>query len=133
MMPKIKLASLALLAGAPSVHTALGNLDVTFLHINDHHSHFDSNSFDLFADSVPDGISVDTSSGVRVYFGGASYVAGTIKELADLVISQGHEVMKIHAGDAMTGTVYYSLFGAEPDAAFMNEVGFDAFVIGNHE
>eukprot|EP00804_Cyclotella_cryptica_P028685 CCRYP_008196-RA/>CCRYP_008196-RA protein AED:0.04 eAED:0.04 QI:673/0.5/0.4/1/0.75/0.6/5/0/634 len=132
-MPTVNLASLLLLAVAPSLRTALGNLDVTFLHINDHHSHFDSNSFDLFAGSVPEGISVDTSSGVKVYFGGASYVAGAIKELADLAKSQGHEVMKIHAGDAMTGTVYYSLFGAEPDAAFMNEVGFDAFVIGNHE
>ena len=133
MPNKVPLVLLVLLAGALSDHCALGNLNVTFLHVNDHHSHFDSNSFDLFGDIVPDGISVDTSSGVKVYFDGASYVAGTIKELADLAKSRGDEVMKIHAGDAMTGTVYYSLFGAEPDAAFMNEVGFDAFVIGNHE
>ena len=30
-------------------------------------------------------------------------------------------------------TLYYSFFGPEPDAAVMNTIGFDAFVVGNHE
>ena len=45
----------------------------------------------------------------------------------------GEPIMKIHAGDAITGTLYYSLFGGEADAALMNEICFDAFELGNHE
>ena len=40
---------------------------------------------------------------------------------------------KLHAGDAITGTVYYTLLGIQPDVDFMKEIGFEAFVPGNHE
>ena len=105
---------------------------VTFVHINDHHSHFDEQSFALLKEAIPSGLSVD-ADGIVVYYGGAPRVAFTIKELSSQAEERGHEVIKVHAGDAMTGTLFYSLFGPEPDAAFMNEVDFDAFVIGNHE
>jgi 5'-nucleotidase len=101
--------------------------------MNDHHSHFDSNSFDILPEAVPGGLSLDASEGVKVYYGGAAYIAGAIKHLAGSGGQPGNEVMKIHAGDAVTGTVYYSLFGAEPDAIFLNTVGFEVFVPGNHE
>lgn len=87
----------------------------------------------MLSEAVPSGLSVDASEGVKVHYGGASYVAGAIKDLAGNGGQPGNEVMKIHAGDAVTGTVYYSLFGAEMDAAFLNTVGFEAFVPGNHE
>jgi 2',3'-cyclic-nucleotide 2'-phosphodiesterase (5'-nucleotidase family) len=43
------------------------------------------------------------------------------------------EVCVLHAGDALTGTIFYSFFGPEPDGLVMNAMGFDAFVVGNHE
>jgi 5'-nucleotidase/UDP-sugar diphosphatase len=41
--------------------------------------------------------------------------------------------LKLHAGDAMTGTLYHTLYQGEADAALMNSVCFDAFELGNHE
>lgn len=41
--------------------------------------------------------------------------------------------LKLHAGDAITGTTYFSFFKGEADAAMMNTVCFDAFALGNHE
>ena len=125
--------SAALCLFLPITCPAQTPLTVTFLHINDHHSHFDPNSFDMLPEAVPAGLSVDASEGVKVYYGGASYIAGAIKDLAENGGLPGNETMKIHAGDAVTGTVYYSLFGAEPDATFLNTVGFEVFVPGNHE
>jgi len=50
------------------------------------------------------------------------------------LLSEGKKnVLKLHAGDAITGDLYYTLFKGEADAALMNEVCFDAFAIGNHE
>src|SRR5690606_12137663 len=44
-------------------------------------------------------------------------------------------VHKLHAGDALTGTLYFNRAGeiGEADAALMNTVCFDAFTLGNHE
>jgi hypothetical protein len=39
----------------------------------------------------------------------------------------------LHAGDAITGTSFYSFYGPAPDAAVMNTAGYDALVAGNHE
>lgn len=42
-------------------------------------------------------------------------------------------VVKIHAGDAITGTLFYTLFNGEADADLMNTACFDVFALGNHE
>ena len=99
-------------AGAP--------FDLTILHINDHHSHLESDSGDL---ELPGGET-------RVEIGGFPSVVAKIDELA---AEASGEVVKIHAGDAITGTLFFSLFEGEADAALMNEACFDIFALGNHE
>ena len=94
--------------------------DLTILHINDHHSHLESDSGDL---ELPGGET-------RVQFGGFPSVVSKIDELA---ANASGEVVKVHAGDAITGTLFFSLFGGEADAALMNEACFDVFALGNHE
>jgi 5'-nucleotidase/UDP-sugar diphosphatase len=42
-------------------------------------------------------------------------------------------LLKIHAGDAVTGSLYYTFFKGAVDAQMMNTVCFDAFTPGNHE
>ena len=42
-------------------------------------------------------------------------------------------VLKMHAGDATTGDLYYNLTNGEADADAMNSVCFDTFTPGNHE
>lgn len=94
--------------------------DLTILHINDHHSHLESDSGDL---ELPGGET-------RVQFGGFPSVVAKLDELA---AGASGEVVKVHAGDAITGTLFFSLFEGEADAALMNEACFDIFALGNHE
>ena len=94
--------------------------DLTILHVNDTHSHLETDSGDL---ELPGGET-------RVQFGGFPSVVAKIDELA---ASASGEVVKVHAGDAITGTLFFSLFEGEADAALLNETCFDVFALGNHE
>ena len=94
-------------------------LSLRILHINDHHSHIEPESATLILGG----------SETDVEIGGFPRVTAKIRELE----TQGGNILKLHAGDAVTGTLYYTLFEGEADAAVMNDVCFDAFVVGNHE
>jgi 5'-nucleotidase len=50
-----------------------------------------------------------------------------------LIEESTENLMKVHAGDAITGTLFYTLFAGQADADVMNEVCFDVFELGNHE
>ena len=101
-------------------------LELTILHINDHHSTLESRSKTLKL-SAGGASAVD----VAVDAGGFPRVTAAISELA----AKSPNVLKLHAGDAITGTLYFNRAGAdgEADAAMLNTVCFDAFTIGNHE
>ena len=94
--------------------------ELKIVHINDHHSHL-----------KPDGrLSLNLGGKTtRVKSGGMPSVVAKIKELQ----SKSHNVLKLHAGDAVSGSLFFTLFKGEADAALMNEVCFDAFALGNHE
>ena len=109
-------AAMLLALGAGSAYAG----DLTILHINDHHSHL-----------KPDGrmsLKLDGKS-TRVRSGGMPAVVAKMKELQGL----NQNVIKLHAGDAVSGSLFFTLFKGEADAALMNEVCFDAFALGNHE
>ena len=100
---------------------------LTLLHINDHHSHLEPQSRTLQLDAgagAPVAVAVDSAGFARV--------AAAFEALAQ---AAGPQVLKLHAGDALTGTLYFNRAGAagEADAALMNTVCFDAFTLGNHE
>ena len=90
------------------------------LHINDHHSRLQPNtSADLRFNGQT----------TRVETGGFPRVVAKMREL-----SEGRDnVLKLHAGDAITGALFYTLLKGAADADLMHEVCFDAFVPGNHE
>ena len=94
-------------------------LSLRILHINDHHSHL-----------TADGASLEfNGQDTDVEMGGFPRVVAKIKERA----AAHANVLKLHAGDAITGDLYYTLFKGQADAALMNQVCFDAFSLGNHE
>jgi 5'-nucleotidase len=126
------LLSLAAVATSLFTTAAQAASNVTFLHVNDHHSHFEELSLDLFDDKIPTGLSVETST-VRLYYGSFARSAALMSQLQDEAVAAGSQVVKLHAGDALTGTVFYTFFGTEMDATAMNALELDAFVIGNHE
>lgn len=46
----------------------------------------------------------------------------------------GHDVCVLHAGDALTGSLFYTVYGVKVDAAWMNAANiFDFMTLGNHE
>lgn len=96
-------------------------LDV--LHINDHHSHLQQESVTLSLPSGP----------VNFQLGGFPRVVSMLDRLEAELATSDANVVRIHAGDALSGTLYYTLFGGEADAALMNEACFDIFELGNHE
>jgi len=99
--------------------------DLTILHINDHHSHLDAERTALTLKDA-----AGAARKVTVELGGFARVAQAIEELS---AAAGGNVLKLHAGDAITGDLYFTQSAGAADAAAMNSVCFDAFALGNHE
>lgn len=120
MIKKFQLAlTLTVVAFLVSACQPKKPLDVTIIHINDHHSHLDEASMSLTLDGKKTYVKV----------GGFPRVVTGIKYLR----SKEKNPVTIHAGDAVTGDLYYTLFKGEADAALMNQACFDYFTLGNHE
>lgn len=100
----------------PDISTAL---EVNIIHINDHHSHLEEEEKSL------------TINGQEIYanIGGFPRVVSKIKELQ----STKKNPITLHAGDALQGTMYYTVFKSKADADMMNLIAWDAFELGNHE
>ncbi len=98
---------------------ASSHITVKILHFNDTHSHLAANSAGLSFDGL------DTGSEI----GGMARIAAKINELK----SGAENSLVLHAGDAVQGTLYYTLFRGKAEAEVMNAMGFDAMTIGNHE
>lgn len=93
--------------------------ELTLLHIADHHSTLAEQQQTLSWGEQQ----------WQVEAGGFPRVGTQI----DTLRATNENVLTLHAGDALTGGLYFTLFGSEPDARMMNAVCFDAFTIGNHE
>ena len=89
-------------------------------HINDHHSQLQP-----FANQEL------TLNGVatQVELGGFARLTTLFKQAQ----AQSPELLKIHAGDAITGSLYYTFYKGQADAQMMNTICFDALALGNHE
>ncbi len=93
--------------------------ELNIAHVNDTHSNIRSpDTQELLVD------------GQRVYspLGGFSQLITLFKSLEGT-----NNLLKLHTGDAITGTYFYQLYEGKTDAIAMNHICFDAFVPGNHE
>lgn len=95
--------------------SAFADTTVNIIHINDHHSHVESEPYKLVFGEVQ--------------LGGLARVATKIKQLRNSLKNP----LVLHAGDALQGTIFYTLYKGDVDVALMNLIGFDAFELGNHE
>lgn len=55
------------------------------------------------------------------------------KAIVDSVRRADENVIAIHAGDAVQGTVYFSAFKGAVEYAMLDSIGFDICILGNHE
>ena len=70
---------------------------------------------------------------VYIYTGGAPRISSQIKLFRGDSSSKNQDIVTVHGGDALTGSLFFSLFGSKADADYMNVIQFDALVAGNHE
>jgi len=87
-------------------------LELTILHTNDLHAHYDS--FEPWGEALQGGVA-------------------RLKTLVDDLRGDCDEVLFLDAGDQFQGTLYFTVGGAEVVADVMNELGYDAMCAGNHE
>jgi len=89
-------------------HSADGDYALTILHTNDNHSHLD----------------VDYKG--RYGAAKVSYTAQKMRGVYD-------NILLLNAGDAVMGTVFYTIFEGTADSDIMNMMKYDAMTLGNHE
>ena len=126
-MKKLLLLGLAVsLFSAAGLEAKTGNkrnfintFELNVAHINDHHSHLEEEKMPLKLNGQT----------VTATIGGLPRVAQEIKDFR----KNNKNTLILHAGDAVTGTLYYTLFEGKADAQLMNAINFDAFTLGNHE
>ncbi|KAH9483489.1 5'-nucleotidase [Psilocybe cubensis] len=95
------------------------NYELSFYHLNDVHAHLDE--FRSSGSSC-----TDTTKGC---VGGYSRV----KTVIDSKRKTKKNSLFLNAGDEFQGTLFYTLFKGEKIAQTLNQLGFDAMTLGNHE
>ncbi|KAL1610789.1 hypothetical protein SLS60_002460 [Paraconiothyrium brasiliense] len=90
-----------------------------FFHINDVHAHLDE-----FSSS-----GTDCTNPARGCYGGYSRV----KHVIDTQRPNHNDSLWLNVGDEFQGTLFYSYYRGEKIAETMNQLGFDAMTLGNHE
>ena len=87
---------------------------LTILHLNDTHSHIDP-----------------LRSGLEIGMGGVIEQAAYIDSVRRA--DRGRNVLLLHAGDFSQGTSYFTKLGGDIEISLLNDMGFDAVALGNHE
>ena len=107
---------------SPTAAHAAEPFELTIMHLNDHHSHLESQTFDLSLNYD------DKQEGekVRLQLGGMSYISSLISEF------KNDHSLYLQSGE-VNGTLYFSLYKGETDMKVLNALKPDAYMIGNHE
>ncbi len=118
---------LVLLACAASLATGEAQaFTLHILHINDFHSRIE-----------PIGATGSTCSAedetAGTCFGGVARLATAINVRRDELLAAGENVLVLDAGDQFAGSLFFTTFQGQAEVEFMNRIGFDAMVFGNHE
>ena len=98
-------------------------LRLTVAHVNDTHSALEPVDEALVLHAA------GADQRVRARLGGVA----RLKTALDAVRAEGGNVLFLHAGDAVQGTLYFNLFQGEAEFEFLNALGVDAMCLGNHE
>ncbi len=111
-------------AFAATAGSAAAEYRLTILHINDLHSRIEEISRFDGACSAED-------SAEGKCFGGVARVKAYLDQRRAAL--EGQNVLTLDAGDQFQGSLFYSTYKGAAALEFMNEMGFDAMAVGNHE
>ncbi len=108
LLPLLILPALLAGCGSRATDSGIDSDHLVILHTNDTHSAIDPDRKDL---------------------GGIA----RRKVLVDSVRDARSNVLLIDAGDAVQGSLYFTIFGGEVEQKLMNAMGYDIRILGNHE
>ncbi|MBL4902207.1 MAG: NAD nucleotidase [Desulfocapsa sp.] len=108
----------AILFGGSAICQA-GALDLRLIHMNDIHSHLASKNSSLYL------------NGEKTYVEMGGMPRATT--MVNILASEKTNHLILNAGDTFQGTLFYSLFKGDATATMMNQINWDAIVLGNHE
>lgn len=92
---------------------------LTLVHLNDTHSHLEPEEVNLTIGGVA----------TTAQLGGFA----RLKTAIDLMRAEDPNLLLLHGGDAVQGTLYFTLFNGTVEYDFLNLLGVDAMTFGNHE
>ncbi|MHC1701945.1 MAG: bifunctional UDP-sugar hydrolase/5'-nucleotidase [Humidesulfovibrio sp.] len=124
-LPWVALAlglALCLLASAcsrPAHQPPSGPFTLTIAHVNDTHSNLEPADTGLIL----------AGEKITAQLGGFA----RLKAALDEVRADEANVLALHAGDAVQGTLFFNVFQGRVDFDFLNLLGLDAMTLGNHE
>jgi len=113
--------ALCLLAACarPAPRQQGGPFVLTIAHVNDTHSNLEP---------VDTGLTL-AGAKVTARLGGVA----RLKTALDEVRASDANVLALHAGDAVQGTLFFNVFQGRADFDLLNQLGLDAMTLGNHE
>ncbi|MBN2608326.1 MAG: 5'-nucleotidase C-terminal domain-containing protein [Candidatus Fermentibacteraceae bacterium] len=100
---------------------AEGGFVIEILHLNDTHSNLIPAGLKIYPFPGDDRITIPAGS-----------VARTASEIA-AIRATGENVVFLHAGDLVQGTLFYTVYGGAADADVYNVIRPDVMTLGNHE
>jgi len=118
LLPTYACASAASTASPPAEITTLP-ISLTILHVNDTHSYV-----------IPHNVLMKVNGNDTVATaGGYSLLNSAVEDIR----SQEKNVLLLHAGDVLEGTIWTTKFQGMADIDAMNAIEFDALELGNHD
>ncbi|PRY21172.1 5'-nucleotidase [Aliiruegeria haliotis] len=107
---------------AISSGAALADYSLTILHTNDFHSRFEPIS------KYDSGCSMEDNAEGKC-FGGTARLVTAVEEAR----ARTNNSVLFDGGDQFQGTLFYTYYKGKVAAEFMNQLGYDAMTVGNHE
>jgi 5'-nucleotidase len=123
MLVRPSVIALAALLLGPGTARAL---TLEILHFNDFHSRIQSiNKYDSTCS--------DAEEAEGACFGGVGRLLTEIDARRVAGAAEGKSVIVLNAGDVFQGSLFFTTYSGQAELDFMNRLGLDAMVVGNHE
>lgn len=119
MYRKLAVVVWCLFLAACSSHGRPALFSLPLVHLNDTHSHLEPVNVTLRVNGEK----------TTAELGGFARLKTVINQLR----AENPDLLLLHAGDAVQGTLYFTLFNGTPEFDFLNLLGVDAMTFGNHE
>jgi 5'-nucleotidase / UDP-sugar diphosphatase len=117
--PVVVMLLLSLVSQACATGSAARTFTLDIVHVNDTHSHLGPFEMTLRLNNIA----------TKVQTGGFP----GLKSAVDAIRKKEKNVLFLHAGDAVQGTLYFTKYLGRADMDFLNLMGIDAMCPGNHE